>query len=106
MNGVRALKNAIDHLYAEWTAGFVSYGVVGGSRAVEQLRLVCGALQMADVTPQITLPLLTEFEDYTVFKPGAHSVRALDTLLDHVVAWSAALAPLRAASPAATVAAT
>ncbi|MEU6425512.1 NAD(P)H-dependent oxidoreductase [Microbispora sp. NPDC046973] len=103
-----ALKNAIDHLYAEWNdkaAGFVSYGVVGGARAVEQLRLVCGAVQLADVTPQVTLPLVTEFENYTVFKPGPHSVSALDTLLDHVVAWSAALAPLRAASPA-TVAAT
>ncbi|MGI5153990.1 NADPH-dependent FMN reductase [Microbispora sp. CA-102843] len=96
------LKNAIDYLYAEWNnkaVGFVSYGGVGGARAVEQLRLICGALQMADVTPQVTLSLLTEFENYTVFKPGAHSVSALDTLLDQVVAWSGALAPLRAASP-------
>lgn len=38
-----ALKNAIDYLFAEWNhkaAGFVSYGSVGGARAVEQLRLV------------------------------------------------------------------
>ncbi|GIH45584.1 NADPH-dependent FMN reductase [Microbispora rosea] len=101
------LKNAIDYLYAEWNnkaAGFVSYGVVGGARAVEQLRLVCGALQIADVAPQVTLPLQTEFEDYTVFRPGAHSAGALDTLLDHVVAWSTALAPLRAAAPVAVAA--
>ncbi|MEV6648638.1 NAD(P)H-dependent oxidoreductase [Amycolatopsis sp. NPDC051371] len=93
-----ALKNAIDHIHAEWrdkAAGFVSYGGVGGARAVEQLRLVCGALQVADVSPQVTLALATEFEDFTVFKPGAYNVAALDTLLDHVVAWSAALAPLR-----------
>ncbi len=38
------LKNAIDYLYAEWNnkaVGFVSYGGVGGARAVEQLRLIC-----------------------------------------------------------------
>ena len=38
------LKNALDHLYAEWTykpAGFVGYGGLGGGiRAVEQLRQV------------------------------------------------------------------
>jgi NAD(P)H-dependent FMN reductase len=35
------LKNAIDYLWYEWhdkAAGFVSYGTVGGARAVEQLR--------------------------------------------------------------------
>ncbi|WAL68398.1 NAD(P)H-dependent oxidoreductase [Amycolatopsis cynarae] len=98
------LKNAIDYLHAEWhdkAAGFVSYGGVGGARAVEQLRLICGALRMADVAPQVTLSLLTEFENHTIFKPGDYNVAALDMLLDQVVAWSAALAPLRAASPAA-----
>ena len=47
-----ALKNAIDFLYAEWNnkaVGFVSYGSVGGARAVEHLRLIAGELQMADV---------------------------------------------------------
>jgi NAD(P)H-dependent FMN reductase/ketosteroid isomerase-like protein len=92
------LKNAMDHVHIEWNtkaAGFVSYGGVGGARSVEQLRLVCGALQVADVAPQVTLPLATEFENRTVFKPGEHQVAALDMLLDHVVAWSVALAPLR-----------
>ncbi|ADI12537.1 NADPH-dependent FMN reductase [Streptomyces bingchenggensis BCW-1] len=96
------LKNAIDYLHAEWNnkaVGFVSYGGVGGARAVEQLRLICGALQMADVAPQVTLSLRTEFENFATFKPGAHSATALDTLLDQVVAWSTALAPLRATSP-------
>ncbi|MBE8521530.1 NAD(P)H-dependent oxidoreductase [Amycolatopsis sp. H6(2020)] len=92
------LKNAMDHVHVEWNskaAGFVSYGGVGGARSVEQLRLVCGALQIADVAPQVTLPLVTEFENRTVFQPGDHQLTALDTLLDHVVAWSTALAPLR-----------
>ena len=92
------LKNAIDYLYAEWNnkaVGFVSYGAVGGARAAEHLRLVAGELQMADVRQQVTLSLATDFENYTVFKPGDYNVAALTTLLDQVVAWSTALAPLR-----------
>jgi NAD(P)H-dependent FMN reductase len=92
------LKNAIDYLYAEWAnkaAGFVSYGGVGGARAVEHLRLVAGELQMADVRQQVALSVMTEFENFSVFKPGDYNLPALTTLLDQVVAWSTALAPLR-----------
>jgi NAD(P)H-dependent FMN reductase len=92
------LKNAIDYLYAEWNnkaVGFVSYGSVGGARAAEHLRLIAGELQMADVRQQVALSLATEFENYRDFKPGEYNLAALDTLLDQVVAWSAALAPLR-----------
>ena len=100
------LKNAIDFLYAEWNnkaVGFVSYGGVGGARAAEHLRLVAAELQMADVRQQVALSLLTEFENFSVFKPGEYNLAALDVLLDQVIAWSTALAPLR--QPTATVAA-
>jgi NAD(P)H-dependent FMN reductase len=93
------LKNAIDYLYAEWNnkaVGFVSYGGVGGARAAEHLRLVAGELQMADVRQQVALSLITEFENFSVFKPGDYNLDALTVLLDQVIAWSAALAPLRA----------
>lgn len=92
------LKNAIDYLFAEWNnkaVGFVSYGSVGGARAVEHLRLIAGELKMADVRQQVTLALSTEFENYSVFKPGAYQAPQLTTLLDEVVAWSTALATLR-----------
>ena len=98
------LKNAIDYLYAEWNnkaAGFVSYGAVGGARAAEHLRLVAGELQMADVRQQVALSLLTEFENFTVFRPGDYNLAALDILLDQVIAWSTALAPLRRQAAAA-----
>src|ERR1700686_413854 len=98
------LKNAIDYLYAEWNnkaVGFVSYGAVGGARAAEHLRLVAGELQMADVRQQGALSLITEFENFSVFKPGDYNLAALHTLLDQVIAWSIALAPLRAAAAAA-----
>src|SRR3954447_9980954 len=101
------LKNAIDYLYAEWNnkaVGFVSYGAVGGARAAEHLRLVAAELQMADVRQQVALSLLTEFENFSVFRPGDYNVDALSTLLDQVIAWSAALAPLRETAAAETYA--
>jgi NAD(P)H-dependent FMN reductase len=94
------LKNALDHLYTEWNdkvVGFVSYGVVGGARAIEQLRLICTALQMADVCHQVNVSL-TEFENRTVFRPSDHSIAALDATLDQLVRWGTALAPLRSTS--------
>jgi hypothetical protein len=48
-----------------------------------------------DVRAQVTLSLITEFENYTVFKPGDYQVPALAATLDQVVAWSEALKPLR-----------
>jgi NAD(P)H-dependent FMN reductase len=92
------LKNAIDYLYAEWNnkaVGFVSYGAVGGARAAEHLRLVAGELQMADVRQQVALSLITEFENFSVFKPGDYNLQSLNVLLDQVIAWSEALAPMR-----------
>jgi NAD(P)H-dependent FMN reductase len=97
------LKNAIDYLYAEWNnkaVGFVSYGAVGGARAAEHLRLVAAELQMADVRQQVALSLITEFENYSLFKPGDYNIGALNTMLDQIVAWSTALAPLRAVEQA------
>ncbi|MFI1093349.1 NADPH-dependent FMN reductase [Streptomyces sp. NPDC020917] len=94
-----ALKNAIDFLYAEWNnkaVGFVSYGSAGGTRAVEHLRLIAGELQMADVRAQVALSLFHDFVNFSEFKPGAFQNDALNATLDQVIAWSKALAPLRA----------
>ncbi|GAA0361652.1 NAD(P)H-dependent oxidoreductase [Microbispora corallina] len=94
-----ALKNAIDFLYAEWNnkaVGFVSYGAVGGARAVEHLRLIAGELQLADVRAQVALSMFYDFENFSVFKPGDFQRDALTAVFDQVVAWSKALAPLRA----------
>jgi NAD(P)H-dependent FMN reductase len=96
-----ALKNALDYLYTEWNnkaAGFVSYGSGGGLRAVEHLRLIASELQIATVRAQVALSLLTDFENYSVFKPGTHHQPAAEAMLDQVVSWSKALQPLRANS--------
>jgi NAD(P)H-dependent FMN reductase len=93
-----ALKNAIDFLYAEWNnkaAGFVSYGSVGGVRAVEHLRLVMAEVQVATVRAQAALSLFTDFENFTDFKPAAHHEKSVNTMLDQLVAWGGALKRLR-----------
>jgi NAD(P)H-dependent FMN reductase len=93
-----ALKNAIDCLYREWNnkaAGFVSYGSAGGTRAVEQLRMVMAELQIADVRAQVALSLVTDFENYRIFKPHASHEARVNTVFDQVVAWSAAMKTLR-----------
>lgn len=92
------LKNALDYLFAEWNnkaVGFISYGAHGGVRAVEHLRTMAGELMMADVRAQVVLSLITEFENYRDFKPGEYNTPILHTVLDQVLAWSGALAPLR-----------
>jgi NAD(P)H-dependent FMN reductase len=81
--------------------GVVSYGTVGGARAAEHLRLIAGELQMADVRTNVALSLLTDFENFTEFRPRARQAQVLDTLLGEVVAWSQALAPLRQVTQAA-----
>jgi NAD(P)H-dependent FMN reductase len=93
-----ALKNAIDYLYHEWVnkaAGFVAYGGASGVRAVENLRLVMGELQVADVRNQVGLSLFTDFENFTVFKPTAQHEKSVNAMLDQVIAWGGALKPLR-----------
>jgi NAD(P)H-dependent FMN reductase len=94
-----ALKNALDYLYAEWNnkaAGFVSYGSAGGARAVEHLRGILAELQVATVRAQVMFHLGSDFEKYTVLKePDATKVKALNTMLDQLVAWGAALRTVR-----------
>ncbi len=92
------LKNAIDFLFAEWNdkaAGFVSYGVQGGIRAVEHLRLVMGELKVADVRSSVALSVFDDFQDQTQFTPNSRHERSATTMLAEVVAWGTALRTLR-----------
>jgi NAD(P)H-dependent FMN reductase len=100
------LKNAIDYLFVEWTnkaAGFVSYGLHGGTRAVEHLRLIMGEVKVADVRAQVALSVFTDFDD-TSLAPAAHQQRVLHIMLDEVIAWSNALKPLRTPQPTPAIA--
>ena len=93
-----ALKNAIDFLFREWNnkaAGFVSYGGIGGARAVEQLRLVLAEVQVATVRNQVLLSLFSDFENFTVFKPASHHEKSVHAMFDQVIAWAGALRTTR-----------
>jgi NAD(P)H-dependent FMN reductase len=97
------LKNAIDFLFVEWNnkaAGFVSYGGAGGARAVEQLRLVLAEVQIATVRSQVLLSMFTDFENFSVFKPGPQQKTSVNAMLDDLIAWGGALQTLRKTSAA------
>ena len=96
-----ALKNAIDFLYHEWNnkaAGFVGWGSFNGARAVENLRMIMGELQIADVRAQVGLSLFTDFENFSEFKPAPQHEETVHAMLDQVIAWSGALKTLRLSS--------
>jgi len=68
-----ALKNAMDHLFVEWTrkpVTFVGWGNVGGSRAIEQLRQVAVEFEMAPlryavhILPDVMRAVLTAEDRY------------------------------------------
>jgi NAD(P)H-dependent FMN reductase len=92
-----ALKNAIDFLFREWNhkaAGFVGYGSMNGSRAVEHLRQIMAEIMIADVRAQVGLSLFTDFEQDRFQPADSHSAVA-NTMLEQVVAWGGALRTLR-----------
>lgn len=93
-----ALKNAIDFIYGEWNnkvAALVGYGMIGGARAIEHLRLILAEVQIATVRQTLTFSLVTDFEDFSTFKPGDHQLEPLGTMLDQLVSWTKALEGVR-----------
>ena len=78
-----ALKNAVDYLFAEWShkpAGFVSYGLAGGVRAVEHLRLVLTEVKCVPTSSQV---ILSVFEDFAYDDPTDPASPATVSVRDH-----------------------
>ncbi|SFE18041.1 NAD(P)H-dependent FMN reductase [Lentibacillus persicus] len=93
-----ALKNALDYLkpeVADKAAGLVGYGSLGGTRAHENLRLIFGELQIADVQTAVTFSLMTDFENFSIFKPADYHADNANKMLDQLLAWSGALKQVR-----------
>lgn len=107
-----ALKNAVDYLFAEWNdkaAAFVSYGLNGGVRAVEQLRMTLAEVKIACVRSQVALGLFTDFTitemtEPGTFTPAEHHLPTLERMLGELTDWTRALTTLR--RPAGTTAST
>jgi NAD(P)H-dependent FMN reductase len=92
------LKNAIDYLHAEWNnkaAAFVSYGSLGGARAIEHLRGICSELQIAHVRQQLSFSLFTDFENFSTFAPGPQHAELAVVMFDQLESWSAAMKTVR-----------
>jgi NAD(P)H-dependent FMN reductase len=91
------LKNALDHIYGEFAkkpVAFVSYGSVGGARAVEQLRLIAVEHQMAPIRTAVHIlaPWFLREADGTLkanaFEPYEKSAH---TLLEELTWWAKTL---------------
>jgi NAD(P)H-dependent FMN reductase len=95
------LKNAIDYLYAEWhnkAAAFVSYGALGGARAIEHLRAIMSELQVAHVRQQLSFSMFTDFENFSTFAPGPQHAESAVLLFDQLESWAGALKTVRESS--------
>jgi NAD(P)H-dependent FMN reductase len=93
------LKNALDHLYNEWThkpAAIVSYGGPGGGyRAAEQLRQVLVELKIAPVREQVGIPAVWAAFDESSRPRDAALERAVDRMAAELLWWATALIPAR-----------
>jgi NAD(P)H-dependent FMN reductase len=91
------LKNALDLIYGEFAnkpVAFISYGSVGGARAVEQLRLIAVEHQMAPIRNgvHILAPWTLRNEDGTL-KDGALDgyLKSAEAMLEQLSWWARAL---------------
>jgi NAD(P)H-dependent FMN reductase len=105
-----ALKNALDYLNKEWAGkvvGFASYGgVAAGTRAVQMLKPVLGALRLVAINDAVHIPFVAQFLDENrKLQPNEIMDKAATVMLDQLVAWSAALQPIRPPAPPADLAA-
>jgi NAD(P)H-dependent FMN reductase len=94
-----ALKNALDYLHHEWrhkAVGFVSYGgVSAGTRSVQQLKQVVGALGMYPGQVAVSIPFVNQFlVDDAVVANDAMTQAASD-MLDELLVLDGALRALR-----------
>jgi NAD(P)H-dependent FMN reductase len=92
------LKNALDYLNAEWNnkpVAFVSWGSVGGARAVEQLRQVAVELQMAPIrnAVHIIAPWML-MDDHGNLKTESFEAAA-KAMLEQLAWWTNALKTAR-----------
>ena len=90
-----ALKNAIDFLEPKALAnkgvGFVGYSFSGAVRQVEHLRQILANFEAAMVAQQVSLSLITDFENKSEFKPDAHHDNEVQGMVEAMVARSDAL---------------
>jgi NAD(P)H-dependent FMN reductase len=99
------LKNAIDYAYAEWMRkpiGFVGYGGVGATRAVEQLRLIAIEMQMAPIRTGVHLvggDFFSIMQGKSTLEDLPHLERTAREMIAQLRWWADALKAARDTSP-------
>jgi NAD(P)H-dependent FMN reductase len=96
------LKNALDSIYHAWSRkamAFVSWGGGGGTRGVEQLRLVAVELDMVPLRFAVHLPNPWFIKDVAEIDTELNRQSAA-ALLDNLIWWADALNAARARSSA------
>ena len=96
-----SLINALQYLVREWAykpMGFVSYGgVSGGTRGVQMTKQIVTTLKMMPIPEAVAIPFFTKHVDSEAgrFDPGEVQAKAAAVMLDELLKWANALAPLR-----------
>lgn len=95
------LKNAIDSIAQEWNnkpAAFVSYGTeAGGSRAVEQLRVISAWFNIFDIKDHLTISDYWSFlNEKGVFEPTEKHLEGARRVIQKIGFWADELKPIRA----------
>ena len=91
------LKNAIDHVFAEWArkpAAYLGYGNTGGARAIEHLRNICVELHMAPMRVGVHLgrePLLAVLNENRSLSEFAYLEVQARAMLDDLSWWTTTL---------------
>ena len=79
----------------ETAAGFVSYGGAGG----RELSSICSSswprCTSRRYARKCCSPMMTDFQNFTTFKPEPQQEKSVGIVLDQVVAWGGALKQLR-----------
>jgi NAD(P)H-dependent FMN reductase len=105
------LKNALDHVYAEFNkkpAAFLAYGGTGGARAVEQLRLICVELDMTPMRAAVHInmePLVGILRNGKTFADYPYLATSAEAMLEQLSWWTRTLRTGRDALAAESVAA-
>jgi NAD(P)H-dependent FMN reductase len=91
------LKNALDYAYPEWNkkaAAFVGHGAMGGSRSIEQLRLVAAELQLATIRTGVYIQgadFMAVLKEGKELKEIGYLRQGVKDLLDQLAWWTTAL---------------
>jgi len=93
--------NALNYLNREWhykPAGFVSYGgVSGGIRAVQTEKLALTTMKVVPLLEAVTIPnFMQHITEEKTFTPNQLHEDSASAMLNELIRWSRALAPLRA----------